>query len=68
MNLRYCLYRDWCRAHVFRRCGPLNLGLALSLFLLILILLFWTVFEPILFPFYSTLFMINAGLVILFHG
>ena len=47
---------------------PLNLGLALSLFLLILFLLFWVVFGITLFPFYSTLFMINAGPAILFSG
>lgn len=53
---------------------PLNLGLnlrpalSLSLFLLILIiiLLFWVVFGITFFPFYGTLFMINAGPAIFF--
>lgn len=51
---------------------PLNLGLnlrlaqSLSLFLLILFLLFWIVFGITFFPFYDTLFMINAGPAILF--
>lgn len=47
---------------------PLNLGLGLSLFLFILFILFWFVFGITLFPFYGTLFMINAGLAILFGG
>lgn len=44
----------------------LNLRLALSLFLLILFLLFGVVFGITFFPFYGTLFVINAGPAILF--